>query len=81
MGGLKGNLTVGQVVEQALRLTHEFPREGPGHRLTNIVFMGMGEPLANFDVTVAAVRVLMAPWAFHIAGARSPSAPSACRRK
>ncbi len=30
--------------------------------------MGMGEPLANFDVTVAAVKVLMAPWAFHISG-------------
>jgi 23S rRNA (adenine2503-C2)-methyltransferase len=66
--GLQRNLTVGEVVEEALRLTHELPREGPGHRLTNIVFMGMGEPLANFDVTVAAVKVLMAPWAFHISG-------------
>jgi 23S rRNA (adenine2503-C2)-methyltransferase len=68
MEGLKGNLTVGQVVEQALRLTHELPKEGAGHRLTNVVFMGMGEPLANLDVTVAAVRALMAPWAFHISG-------------
>jgi 23S rRNA (adenine2503-C2)-methyltransferase len=66
--GLKGNLTTGQVVEEALRLTHLLPQEGPGHRLSNIVFMGMGEPLANFDVTVAAVKVLMAPWAFHISG-------------
>jgi 23S rRNA (adenine2503-C2)-methyltransferase len=68
MEGLKGNLTVGQVVEQALRLTHLLPRDGAGHRLTNVVFMGMGEPLANFQVTAAAVRVLMAPWAFHISG-------------
>ena len=30
--------------------------------------MGMGEPLANFEATVGAVRVLMAPWAFHISG-------------
>ncbi len=66
--GLKSNLTAGQVVEQALRLTHNLPAEGGGHRLSNIVFMGMGEPLANFNVTVAAVRVLMAPWAFHISG-------------
>jgi 23S rRNA (adenine2503-C2)-methyltransferase len=66
MEGLKGNLTAGQVVEQALRLTHTLPREGAGSRLSNIVFMGMGEPLANFDVTMAAVKVLMAPWAFHI---------------
>jgi 23S rRNA (adenine2503-C2)-methyltransferase len=68
MEGLKGNLTVGQVVEQALRLTHNLPREGGGHRLTNVVFMGMGEPLANFNATVGAVRVLMADWAFHISG-------------
>jgi 23S rRNA (adenine2503-C2)-methyltransferase len=68
MEGLKGNLSTGQVVEEALRLTHLLPQEGPGHRLSNIVFMGMGEPLANFDTTVAAVRVLMAPWAFHISG-------------
>lgn len=68
MEGLKGNLTTGQVVEEVLRLTHQLPPEGAGHRITNIVFMGMGEPLANFDVTVAAVRVLMAPWAFHISG-------------
>jgi 23S rRNA (adenine2503-C2)-methyltransferase len=68
MEGLKNHLTPGQVVEEALRLTHELPAEGIGHRLTNVVFMGMGEPLANFDTTVAAVRVLMAPWAFHISG-------------
>jgi 23S rRNA (adenine2503-C2)-methyltransferase len=68
MEGLKGNLTTGQVVEQALRLTHTLPAEGVGHRLTNIVFMGMGEPLANFAVTVGALKVLMAPWAFHISG-------------
>ena len=68
MEGLKENLTVGQVVEEALRLTHNLPPEGAGHRLTNVVFMGMGEPLANFNVTVAAVKVLMAPWAFHISG-------------
>jgi 23S rRNA (adenine2503-C2)-methyltransferase len=68
MEGLKGNLTAGQVIEEALRLTHNLPAVGAGHRLTNVVFMGMGEPLANFNATVAAVRVLMAPWAFHISG-------------
>jgi 23S rRNA (adenine2503-C2)-methyltransferase len=68
MEGLKGNLTVGQVVEEALRLTHNLPREGGGHRLTNVVFMGMGEPLANFNVTAASVKVLMAAWGFHISG-------------
>jgi 23S rRNA (adenine2503-C2)-methyltransferase len=63
--GFKANLTVGNVVEEALRLVHLLPE---GLRLTNVVFMGMGEPLANFDVTVGAIKVLMAPWAFHISG-------------
>ncbi len=61
--GLDRNLTRGQVVEQALRLTHGLPTE---RRLTNVVFMGMGEPLANLEVTVGTVETLMAPWAFHI---------------
>ena len=65
--GLQRNLTTGQVVEQALRLLHTLPPETEkASRLTNIVFMGMGEPLANFSTTVAAIRTLMAPWAFHI---------------
>jgi len=61
--GLKGNLTAGQIVEQCLRLTHLLPVE---RRISNVVFMGMGEPLANFSATVAAIRTLMADWAFHI---------------
>jgi 23S rRNA (adenine2503-C2)-methyltransferase len=64
--GLKGNLTTGQVLEQVLRLTHNLPADGGGRRISNIVFMGMGEPLANYNVTIAAVKALMAPWAFHI---------------
>lgn len=63
MEGLQGQLTAGQIVEQALRLLYAMPAE---RRLTNIVFMGMGEPLANFGPTVQAVRTLMAPWAFGI---------------
>ena len=47
----------------SLALVHLLP---PERRLSNVVFMGMGEPLANFNVTVAAIRVLMGPWAFHI---------------
>jgi 23S rRNA (adenine2503-C2)-methyltransferase len=59
--GWKGNLTTGQVVEQALRLTHELPKEGPGHRLTNIVFMGMGEPLLNYKNVLKAIERITAP--------------------
>jgi 23S rRNA (adenine2503-C2)-methyltransferase len=33
-------------------------------KITNVVFMGMGEPLDNFDATLKAVRILIEPWGF-----------------
>ncbi|MGC8624668.1 MAG: 23S rRNA (adenine(2503)-C(2))-methyltransferase RlmN [Phycisphaerae bacterium] len=63
--GFKNNLSPGQIVEQALRLTALLPEK---LRLTNVVFMGMGEPLANFDSTLAAIRILMADWGLKIGG-------------
>jgi 23S rRNA (adenine2503-C2)-methyltransferase len=63
--GLKGNLTAGDIVEQALWLTRALPADG---RLTNIVFMGMGEPLANYAATVKAIHTLRAPWGLGIGG-------------
>ncbi|MDG2424567.1 MAG: 23S rRNA (adenine(2503)-C(2))-methyltransferase RlmN [Phycisphaerales bacterium] len=58
LGGLEGNLTAGQIVEQVLRLSEE---EGVG-RITNVVFMGMGEPLANDKAVMKAIRILNADW-------------------
>ena len=56
--GLVRNLTAGEIVGQVLaaRATLE-----PGARLTHVVFMGMGEPLANYAATVKALRILVAP--------------------
>ncbi len=65
MGGLDGNLSAGRIVEQAWRLGR---LEGV-ERISHIVFMGMGEPLANFANVVHAVRTLAAPWGMGI-GAR-----------
>ncbi|MEX1017040.1 MAG: 23S rRNA (adenine(2503)-C(2))-methyltransferase RlmN [Phycisphaeraceae bacterium] len=66
LGGLDANLTAGQIVEQVFQL-----QQIPGiERITNIVFMGMGEPLANFNQVVQAIRTLMADWAFNLAGRR-----------
>lgn len=66
LGGLDGNLTGGQMVEQVRNLT---VLQGVG-RISHVVFMGMGEPLANFDAVVRAVRVLSADWGFGISGRR-----------
>jgi 23S rRNA (adenine2503-C2)-methyltransferase len=62
LGGLDGNLSAGQIVEQVHRLNG---LEGVG-RISNIVFMGMGEPLANFASVTSAIRTLNAPWGMGI---------------
>lgn len=50
--GFERHLTVGEIVEQVIRAI----RRARPRRVSNVVFMGMGEPLANYDRTVAAVR-------------------------
>jgi 23S rRNA (adenine2503-C2)-methyltransferase len=59
---LARNLTAGEIIGQVLLARdrigdHELPADQP-RRLTNIVFMGMGEPFYNYDAVAAAVRVL-----------------------
>jgi 23S rRNA (adenine2503-C2)-methyltransferase len=67
IGGVKGNLAAGQVVEQIFALNKVLePRD---ERITNIVFMGMGEPLANYANVLEAIRILHDPRHFNI-GAR-----------
>jgi 23S rRNA (adenine2503-C2)-methyltransferase len=54
-GGLMRNLSTAEIVEQ-VRAAALALREGWGDRLSNVVFMGMGEPLANYARVLAAVR-------------------------
>ncbi len=54
--GFDRNLTVGEIVEQVVRARTE--ASGRRWRLTNVVFMGMGEPLANYDRVWPAVQRL-----------------------
>ena len=60
IGGSQRDLTVGEIVEQAL-VVGSLLREKQ-ERLSHAVFMGMGEPLANYQATVGAVRHLNAEW-------------------
>jgi 23S rRNA (adenine2503-C2)-methyltransferase len=55
--GLERNLTLGECVEQVVFCARLLRREGA--RLTNAVFMGMGEPLANWPSTWGTVEALM----------------------
>lgn len=66
LGGLEGNLTAGRIIEQVWHLS----RLPDVARISHIVFMGMGEPLANFAAVTAAIRTLHAPWGFGISARR-----------
>jgi 23S rRNA (adenine2503-C2)-methyltransferase len=59
--GLERNLSAGEIVAQVM-----VARAGlaAGERLTHIVYMGMGEPLANYTATVKSLRLLTDPQAF-----------------
>lgn len=67
INGVKGNLTAAQIVEQVYQLN--LVMKPAGERVTNVVFMGMGEPLANYAAVMAAVRILHDPKCFNL-GAR-----------
>jgi len=67
VNGVKGNLSAAQIVEQVIALNSLLrPNE---ERISNIVFMGMGEPLANYANLMQAIRVLHDPQGLNI-GAR-----------
>ena len=62
-GGLTRNLSTGEIVDQvraAARALADGEIGEPG-RLSNVVFMGMGEPLANYNRVLAALRRLIDP--------------------
>jgi 23S rRNA (adenine2503-C2)-methyltransferase len=65
--GFLRNLRAGEIVQQVLHFTRQLKHEG--RRPTNVVFMGMGEPLANYQATLDAIAILRSPEAFDL-GAR-----------
>lgn len=64
LDGWSRNLQPGEIVEQVLKA-----EEIGGERVNNLVFMGMGEPLANFKNVIKAIGIINAPWGVGI-GAR-----------
>lgn len=74
LAGFKRNLTTAEIVGQFVHICHLEEGRGQGRDdgrvpFDNIVFMGMGEPLANCDAVLGAVRALNAAWGFQF-GAR-----------
>lgn len=81
-GGLTRNLSAGEIVAQVIHLARQIRKaeieqaEGLGqrasrdaHPVDNVVFMGMGEPLANYDATWQAIETLTAARGYNL-GAR-----------
>lgn len=64
LDGFKRNLQVGEIISQVLLVEKEL-----GHHINNLVFMGMGEPLANFENLNKAITILNAAWGIEL-GAR-----------
>jgi len=58
LGGVVRNLTTGEILEQMIHARNLLPAE---ERLTNLVVMGMGEPLANLDALLEALTVATSP--------------------
>ncbi len=64
LDGWTRNLDAGEIVQQLIAVEQE-----SGEKIDNVVFMGMGEPLANLKNLLRAIRIINAPWGLGI-GAR-----------
>jgi 23S rRNA (adenine2503-C2)-methyltransferase len=56
--GLMRNLEVGEIADQVYLAQRHLADVEPGRRITNLVYMGMGEPLHNFDRVVRSIEIL-----------------------
>ena len=68
--GFHGNLSCAQIINQVLSIPES-------EALTNLVFMGMGEPMDNLDPVLKTIDILTAKWGWHGVRNESPSAPLA----
>ena len=66
LAGLVRNMTTSEIVDQVLQVRRIFGERRP---INNVVIMGMGEPLANYNNVMQAVRIINASWGLGI-GAR-----------
>lgn len=66
-GPFLGDMSAGQIVEEFLQL--QIQADLLKERVSHIVFMGMGEPLLNYDNVIKAIRIINSDWGFNI-GAR-----------
>ena len=69
--GFNRNLTTAEIISQVWLAAHLLEEEKkPGRKITNVVMMGMGEPLLNLDNVVSAVRIMMDDFAYGLSKRR-----------
>ncbi|WP_235910646.1 23S rRNA (adenine(2503)-C(2))-methyltransferase RlmN [Heliobacterium mobile] len=59
--GFRRNLTAGEIVSQVLDITHRKGQSDPDFKVTNLVFMGMGEPFLNYEQVRRAIELFTHP--------------------
>ncbi|KAJ9526768.1 hypothetical protein QJQ45_017480 [Haematococcus lacustris] len=64
--GLRGNLTTAQIVEQVVEARRFLAAEQDSTPLTNLVFMGMGEPLHNLEAVVDSINIMSSALGLHL---------------
>ncbi len=64
--GLKRNLTVGEILGQLAEVVYTLSADhtAKNHVITNVVFMGMGEPLLNYSAVVKATELMLSDYAY-----------------
>ncbi len=69
--GFNRNLTTAEIIAQVWYANQQLPRRDNGEwAVTNVVFMGMGEPLANYRKVVAAIEILLSDYAYGLSRRR-----------
>jgi len=69
--GFNRNLTSAEIIGQVFVANSELPRRENGEpAVTNVVFMGMGEPLANYRNVIPALKLLVSDWSYGLSRRR-----------
>ncbi|MEJ2534194.1 MAG: 23S rRNA (adenine(2503)-C(2))-methyltransferase RlmN [Gammaproteobacteria bacterium] len=69
--GFNRNLTTGEIIGQVWQAAQALGHERNGERrITNVVMMGMGEPLLNLDAVAPALRLMRHDWGFGLGAKR-----------
>jgi 23S rRNA (adenine2503-C2)-methyltransferase len=68
--GFRRNLTKGEILAQLLIANKRLQETHPGKQITNVVFMGMGEPLDNYNEVIEACKIMIHPRYFGLSRSR-----------